>query len=209
MISTVLILSLIYRGMVIGDNPRSYFHTISSFFPLAIGAMGACIIKFKSKVLNLFNRQSSYLNVTLYIVPLILLLIAHHYNQNDLIRFFARILESIFFLFIVIDQSVNKKVVVALGKITFLKKLGKYTYGIYLLHPIALQVLELAYRQVKINPYTGWKENLVFTFLTAVLSIIIAYVSYTFFESYFLRMKDKLTKKQVNYSVIDFTKSCK
>ena len=74
--------------------------------------------------------------------------------------------------------------------------LGKLTYGLYVYHVLGLQFGEsvVAFGQRHLGwPGTGW--SLVLRSLTSlIVTILVAAVSYRFFESYFLRLKDRFAR---------------
>jgi len=70
--------------------------------------------------------------------------------------------------------------------------LGKISYGLYVIHPIVLFYLSTIFKNLILNEYLKWT---LFVVLSMFISIILAWLSYKYFESYFLRLKTK-------YSVI-------
>jgi peptidoglycan/LPS O-acetylase OafA/YrhL len=75
--------------------------------------------------------------------------------------------------------------------------LGKLSYGVYILHlPILHLFLILnfsIFHQNRVEPY--WLHEGVLFILYFITVVAIAYISFTYFESYFLGKKNKWTKK--------------
>lgn len=76
-----------------------------------------------------------------------------------------------------------------------LKYLGKISYGIYMLHAIVMQVTGFVFLYLKIE---SWHLSpimfiLSFNLITILLTILLAHLSYRYFESFFFRFK---TSKQ-------------
>ena len=76
-----------------------------------------------------------------------------------------------------------------------LKYLGKISYGIYMLHAIVMQVTGFVFLYLKIE---NWHLSpmmfiLSFNLITILLTILLAHLSYRYFESFFLRFN---TSKQ-------------
>ena len=69
------------------------------------------------------------------------------------------------------------------------KYLGKISYGLYMYHPIAIVLT------VNLAIWMGLTNNIFIYPLSVILSVLIAGLSYKYFESYFLRFK-------LNYSAI-------
>lgn len=76
------------------------------------------------------------------------------------------------------------------GILTFM---GKYGYGLYILHHGLQPVWKrFIYESLLVNhDITGWTATIIYTVIAALLSISIAYLSWNFFEVFFLRLKRK------------------
>ncbi len=48
---------------------------------------------------------------------------------------------SLFFIFIVLEQNYARRSPLKMSRLKIISRLGVYTYGLYLLHPIALTLL--------------------------------------------------------------------
>lgn len=74
---------------------------------------------------------------------------------------------------------------------TTLKYFGKISYGIYMLHPIVMQMVGFLF--LKLNDQLfydhGWSLIIAFNLLTILLTLLLAHWSYKYFESYFLKYK--------------------
>ena len=72
-----------------------------------------------------------------------------------------------------------------------LKYLGKISYGIYMLHSIVMQVVGFFY--LKIHHYFSDVLSIVlFNVLVILGTVLLAHLSYKYFESYFLKQKKRL-----------------
>jgi peptidoglycan/LPS O-acetylase OafA/YrhL len=82
-----------------------------------------------------------------------------------------------------------------------LSALGKYTYGLYLLHPLV--IFFVAMFAVKIGSDTkSLSEGSLIGIFSLLMSILVCYLSYRFFESPFLKLKSRfayLKTYQTNY----------
>jgi len=107
--------------------------------------------------------------------------ILHHLFANNLLFVFAIVA-------LVINLCAPQTSIVQLDN-RVMRYIGKVSYGIYLLHNIAL--VSLLYIMKKyfsdLNPLT---LNLIIYGLTFPLAILLASLSYTYFESYFLKLKN-------------------
>ena len=67
---------------------------------------------------------------------------------------------------------------------------GKISYGIYVIHPLLIFLLSSFYRDASISLPKGISITLIYCIVTTV-TIFLAWISYRFFESPFLRLKSK------------------
>lgn len=71
----------------------------------------------------------------------------------------------------------------------FLSFVGKISFGLYLLHKLPIQLMLLTSRALGINNLA--LQNL-FVYSTSIpLALLLAYLSFRYYESYFLKLKDK------------------
>lgn len=94
---------------------------------------------------------------------------------------------GIIFGIIIINLASNKKTIFNLENRT-LNYLGKISYGLYMFHPIAIVIVLKSLMYFNI-------ENIIVQYIFSItLSIVIAGLSYRFFESYFIRKKTRFSK---------------
>lgn len=67
---------------------------------------------------------------------------------------------------------------------------GKISYGIYVIHPLLIILLSTWYRNANIQMPRSLSINSIYCIITAT-TIFVAWISYRFFESPFLRLKNK------------------
>lgn len=67
---------------------------------------------------------------------------------------------------------------------------GKISYGIYVIHPLLVFSLSSLYRNASINLPRGISIALIYSIVTAV-TIIVAWISYRFYETPFLKLKSR------------------
>jgi peptidoglycan/LPS O-acetylase OafA/YrhL len=73
-----------------------------------------------------------------------------------------------------------------------LNYLGKISYGIYMYHVIALNIVAFIFLKIqKMDILSNTMSIILMNITTLLLTIIIAHLSYTYFESYFLKLKSK------------------
>ncbi len=157
-----------------------YSNLISAYlyyFPIdcmAIGGLYSILIFQKSKYLKYIIRNDLFY-FSIFLVTFFIIKGVHiphiHYEFY-----------SIFFGLIIINFAVNKQIMISLEN-NVLNYLGNISYGLYIYHPIGI-VLAL-YISLSFNIYTNWLIYPISLFIT----IIIAGLSYKYFESFFLKYK--------------------
>tara|TARA_B110000046_G_scaffold186024_1_gene231531 strand:+ start:37672 stop:38721 length:1050 start_codon:yes stop_codon:yes gene_type:complete len=183
-------LILILIGLLIGTkiylhlfNPNSVVELaihVTRFHCMLIGAY--CSILFREKN-RLFLTLSTNKIVQLTTWGIILLV---GINRFHIASFLDTEFLSIVTAIIIIGQ-VTDKGIISLERPIF-NFFGKISYGVYVIHPLLIFLLRDLLREVTGNVYA----NYVIVYGVIISStIILSYLSYTYFESVFLRLKNK------------------
>jgi peptidoglycan/LPS O-acetylase OafA/YrhL len=157
------------------------------FENMIIGAMGALILfENKSKILNfIYNKTiffiaASGIIISIYVLP-------------ELLFDGIHLLHSIFFIVIILNVSTNPNINFRLES-PVLNLLGKISYGLYMYHLIVIYFVftlmlrfDIYQENDSLSTFLLYSQSMIITFL-------ISYFSYTFFEKRFLKMKLKFTK---------------
>jgi peptidoglycan/LPS O-acetylase OafA/YrhL len=107
------------------------------------------------------------------------------YHSDELIDF--RIY-SLLFSIVVLNASQNPLTLFRLER-PALDFLGKISYGIYMYHPVCIG-LSLALVRMVAWPGTAI-QNIVLYLLSIALTILVSWLSFTYFEGFFLRLKSR------------------
>jgi peptidoglycan/LPS O-acetylase OafA/YrhL len=94
-------------------------------------------------------------------------------------------LYSVLFGIIILNLATNQKSTINLEN-KAMKYLGDISFGLYMYHPIAIAIALLILNSM------GNFSNILLYPLVFALTIATASISYTYFESYFLKIKNKL-----------------
>ena len=183
--------SLSYRLLNYDNTAILYFHTFSVLMDLALGGLFAYMLKHSKRVNYFFSNTGTFTHLIYFLISFGLLYYFHNIFSFPQGVAVGRLFVSISFAFIIASQSASTtKSLLNLGKLKIPNKLGKYTYGIYLIHPIALFFIDaiLVYFSIKNdNIFVG----LVYGFAGLALTLILSILSYNYYESKFLKLKDK------------------
>ena len=168
------------------SSPPLKFHSFNVMGDLAIGALTAWLA-------NEFNLKQNYFkvnklfNLALYIIGFFLIIFK---SDNDIFQTLQPLLISMFFAFIIFDQTFNKLRFFNLGKIGFFDFWGKYTYGLYCLHTIGILISYNLSKFLKFDTNLIWLCTIEFGF-ALILSMFLSYYCFEYYESKFLKIKKK------------------
>jgi len=145
---------------------------------MAIGALGAFAVKSRSAILPVvFSKSFQFILYALFV-----LMFASASSASY--QFY-----SVIFILIILNMAINVKSIVNIQN-KVLDYLGKISYGIYMFH--ALTIIPSIYLVVTVlRLEISLISELLICFVSLSSTIIVASISYYFYESYFLRLKDK------------------
>ena len=192
-ISLVILGSILFRVINYNDTVVLYFHTFSVLLDLGIGGLMAFLIKSNKNIRSFFENSATSTHISLFIFSFSLVFWRDSLFTFQYSNAISRVFISFSFAFIISAQAITKKESkFNLGNILFADKWGKYTYGIYLIHPIAIMVIEIFFRLLHFP-----KTNFIYLFSMGVVGFIftlfLSKMSYRYYESKFLSLKDKFT----------------
>lgn len=187
---SVITTSIVFRAF--NDVGALYeFHTLSCIGDMAIGAFGAWLIIEKPKFkLFIENVKKSRILIVYVLVALIFLFRDDFLFTYYPIRIFERAFIAIVFLFVILDQNYAKHSFFKMSNFKTLSNWGVVTYGLYCLHLFAIFIATYSLKIFGFNTQI-WQVLILEPILAFILSIVISKISYKYYESPFLRLKDK------------------
>lgn len=148
---------------------------------MAVGALGAFYLYHqKPRALNFFYHPiTNWINAALF---LSLFMVEYKFQGSTLF-------EALIFLLVIINVSTNPSCPVKLRHPLF-NSLGNYSYGIYMYHTIVIAILftMVSGTALESNPVLF---NVVLYAGAVLMTVFISWLSYTYFENWFLRLKEK------------------
>ena len=184
----VIASSLVFRVFVRGEAAEN--HTLGVISDMAIGGLGAFLAMRKNFFEKIFSRM--HRGWTLIFYAAVALLVLFWYQVFTLPALFVprRVIMACCFVWIILEQNYNPKSYFKISNFKIISRLGKYTYALYCLHPIAISMTVLALRQTGLN-HDAWQILFIQIPVSLLLSILLSYVSYHAFEKHFLKLKEK------------------
>lgn len=185
--------SVVFRFMHWHNAIVLYLHSFSVMLDLAIGGLFAYAIKSGTAIRNFFETRSTGTHFLLFTTVLGYLLWSEIYfsfaNNNPFVRIFS----SVLFAFLISAQALTKQTSkLNLGNWSFASNWGKYTYGIYLLHPIVMVIIEMILSAFQVST-----NNFISSFglgmAELVLTLWLSKFIFNHYESYFLTLKEKFS----------------
>jgi peptidoglycan/LPS O-acetylase OafA/YrhL len=187
---TVILSSIIFRFWA--NDPILYeFHTFSCMGDMAIGALGAWLVHFTSLSQQVRMWKRGYI-MLLYAMVLIIFLFRHSLTGDIfIIQVLERSIIACLFLMIILEQNYAEHSLFKLSRFKTITSLGIITYGLYCLHSIAFLIIGNLTEILDIND-SVWMV-IGETVLAFVLTIVMAKISFGYFEQPFLRLKNKFS----------------
>ncbi len=177
---SVIVGSTMFRALHANDANIVYYHSLSVISDLALGGMCAYHAIHSPRFLKFAKELSPGALILGYLVGGAVLV------AGD--RVFGvvagRLLTTLFFAFVIVEQCFAARTF-GVARLRFATFWGKYTYGLYLLHPISIQLVHSFRRPLHIGD--GAAATVELGAAALALSLGLAYASYELYERRFLR----------------------
>jgi peptidoglycan/LPS O-acetylase OafA/YrhL len=173
------ILSTIF---VITNPSQAYFHTFANVRFLMIGCVGAILYSNNRVQLNglFYNR---YLNTNSTLILIVFFIVLSPFSA--IIIFLSQFILPVLYLIIVINMVAQGQA----KRISFISRMGKYTYGMYLYHPLIIIFTKIGFDSIKIDYIGNSYGNFLMASLSFILTIVVSFISYEYLEKKILRYK--------------------
>jgi peptidoglycan/LPS O-acetylase OafA/YrhL len=187
----IIACSLVFRTVFPGEDIREY-HTLSCMGDLTIGALGACLCRgagFKQCIENM----SRSLIVLIYVLFFIVFFFRDEiFNSFFYLKIFERSLIACLILMIILEQNFSKNSFYKMSDYKRISKLGTISYGLYCLHFIGILITITISKKLHLNENL-WNVLILETLSALVITILLSRLSFRYFESPFLRVKEKFS----------------
>ncbi|MEP7264940.1 MAG: acyltransferase [Bacteroidota bacterium] len=189
---SIITLSIAFRLFNYDDDPVLYFHTFSVLVDLACGGLAAWAMLNTTRLRNWLESLTVVKSSLIYIIGFAGLMYWDKFEVNPFCHALVRIYFASYFVFIILHQNYAPDSFLKLSHNRIFTSMGKYTYGMYLLHPLAILLMDIILRLAKVQRDTLFSEGL-FGISAFIITIIISLSSYHLFEKRFLRLKSRFS----------------
>ena len=189
----IIIISVLFRYLNLDSHPHVLkVHTLSVISDMAMGGLTAYYCFFSDLLINAFKRLRKYQIFLIYTAGFFMVLYSGSIFNNPVMHVFKNVIQSLFFIFIILEQNYSDNSFYKVGKWKIIGKLGQWTYGLYCLHFIGILAATNISKLLNMNN-TVFGVVVFETALALGITILISYLSFTFFENPFLKLKSKFS----------------
>ncbi|WP_221389853.1 acyltransferase [Dyadobacter sp. NIV53] len=179
---------MLFAGLYFLDETRKVEEAVVSTFlgqfriqTMALGGFCAWLIYHqKTKILDFIFRKDT--QIIVYILLGILFISGWHFT--GFLEVYA-----VFFGFFVLNVSCNPDSIISLEN-PVMNHIGKISYGLYIYHVFVIVLLINIFRRYA-PAFTGSSYQVTIYVLTLIASVLVASLSYSYFEKPLLAYKDK------------------
>jgi peptidoglycan/LPS O-acetylase OafA/YrhL len=189
----VILMCCIFRYINRHDGLLLYFHTLSVFGHLAIGGLCGYYAYYSKSFTNWLGALSKVKVAAVYVTGFTWMFYASQFRHTSpIFNNLGWLINCLFFAFIIAEQCFCKSSLFKMSDNKIMSRLGKYTYGLYLLHIIGVKVAyDILWRFFPYFKIDSFFHELIFRCIAFLIAIGISYVSYQFYEKQFLRWKER------------------
>jgi peptidoglycan/LPS O-acetylase OafA/YrhL len=186
----VVLISLCFRWQYPQDDIET--HTLGVISDMALGGGLAYLSLSQTNFSRRISRMPRLFSLLPYFAALLLILYKYDIFISQQLVIFKRVIIGLIFGWILIDQCFNERCLLPVSKMKFATSLGRYTYGLYCLHTIALLIVVTILSIFDLDQH-AWQLWVLQVPLALGLSILMSYISYWCFESPFLNIKKRFS----------------
>jgi peptidoglycan/LPS O-acetylase OafA/YrhL len=188
--SLIILLTLVFRYFNVDSFNTIRFHTFSVFGDMVMGGLAAYLCFYNTAFKKFITGLPRKTIVLTYVVGFFLILFDYKIFAAPALLVIERFVFSLFFAFVIVEQNLSINSFYKISNNKFLSKWGNYTYGLYCLHTTAMFITNLVAKRILKND-----NQLLIMILDYIIGLplvmILAYLSYSFFEAPFLKLKNK------------------
>lgn len=191
---TIILVSFGFRYYHASDGLILEMHSLACISDMTIGALAALLVYHSKAFLGWITNAPKWAWILLYLLVFVTYFFRKEifYNGSFLLAF-DRMFMAILFATVILEQNFAQNSLFKLSRFKIISKLGTYTYGLYCLHMIGILIAAKGLAKLGWNK-TVYQVVFVEGILSLLITILLAIISYHFFESKFLKLKDKFAR---------------
>ncbi|WP_293297537.1 acyltransferase [Pedobacter sp. UBA4863] len=174
---------IVYILMAKNRGSAFSFHTFYYLLDFFAGALLGYVFLQKRNWLDKLRDKNKLLGFILIAALLFIVLVQHLFSIKIILVFWFVLL-----IFYLVFYDIN--ITSGLKKAEWLNYGGKLSYGIYVIHPVFQYAFYLLIGKY-LSGFGQFNKDMLTLLLTSVFTFYFAHLSYKYFESYFLRLKNK------------------
>lgn len=190
-LALLVLTSIVFRFLNFEEVMTIKYHTLSVIGVLGLGCiLGNYFAKNKIKTESI--EINKILNFCIYLFGIFIVIIYPIAFNNQIGVALSTTITGLFFGYLIFEQVFVKNPLFQLGKVKFFDRWGKYTYGLYCLHPLGILISFNITKILKFEQSFLWVV-IGETILSLIISMVIAWFSYHIVEKHFLKLKSKIS----------------
>ena len=186
----IIFISLIFRIYFINDLLSLNFHTVSALGNFGIGALTAILAFKNTHFINKLQSLSRNTILFFYLIIFTFFILMPTLLENNFFIVTQRVLFSIFFSFIILEQSYCDNSLVKFSRIKYFNFFGKISYGLYCYHGVIITIV------LQISGFLSeslLNSLVLYPIIIFFSTLMVSQLSFKFYESKFLNFKSKFS----------------
>ena len=177
----MIIVSLIFRALYLENEPYLFFNTLSYLGNFAIGGFAAVLAFEQHPILKFITDMPKKVIGLVYLILGILLIGYFSWFMSPVMVIIEKLVFSLFFAFIILEQSFAKHSVFKLGRFKKISYLGQLSLGLYCFHGIVLTIAKKVLGNLDTTD-SNYEVFLLNPISILIVTTVIAVISYEIFE---------------------------
>lgn len=191
LIMIIILISTIFRFLYSGKIAIE-FHTLGVISDMAVGGLFAFLSLYHTNFMAFAQRIPKWFTATLYILAIVFIVFGQLIFTTVFAVGIKRLIMGTTFALIIVEQNYSTLSFFKIGRWRTVSFLGKYTYGLYCFHCIAIMFCALFFRKLDL-PLSGWPMFMLQLVVSLSLCTGMSLLSYRYFESWFLKLKTRFS----------------
>ncbi len=186
----IILFTLLFRSFFTSDYPVLHFHSFSVIGDMALGGIAALACSSSTRFFKFIVNMKRNFIIAVYFITIIFILFKEYIFFYQAPVVMERVILGSLFAFVIIEQNFAKRSFFKFSKFKLISGLGVYTYGLYSLHFFGILLVEKIIDKFYIPVHTLF-SCLIASLAALLVTIFLSYLSYHFFEKWFLKLKER------------------